>query len=360
MDKKTPLYDLHVELGGKIVPFGGFLLPVQYPGGIIAEHKAVREQAGIFDVSHMGEALLEGPDALKNLNAILTNQFDNLKIGGCRYTIMLYEDGGCVDDLIVYRMGEETFFLVLNAANAQKDIAYIREHLTGEVTFTDLCDKTAQIALQGPQAKSILAKLADESAFPTGYYTFVKHLQVAGVDCLCSRTGYTGEFGYELYMAPEHAEPVFRALLENGAVPCGLGARDTLRLEAAMPLYGHEINEGIDPLTAGLDFAVKMDKPFIGRDALLKKGEPTLHRVGLEVTGRGVVREHMKVFAGEEEIGFTTSGTFCPYVNKGCAMAYVPAAYTQPGTEVEVEVRSRRVSCRVVPLPFYSRTRKKS
>ena len=147
MDKKTPLYDLHVELGGKIVPFGGFLLPVQYPGGIIAEHKAVREQAGIFDVSHMGEALLEGPDALKNLNAILTNQFDNLKIGGCRYTIMLYEDGGCVDDLIVYRMSEETFFLVLNAANAQKDIAYIREHLTGEVTFTDLCDKTAQIAL---------------------------------------------------------------------------------------------------------------------------------------------------------------------------------------------------------------------
>lgn len=358
MDQKTPLYDCHEKLGGKIVPFGGFLLPVQYGTGIIAEHMAVRERAGLFDVSHMGEAILEGKDALNNLNSILTNRFDSLALGGCRYAVMLYPDGGCVDDLIVYRMGEEKFFLVLNASNTVKDIKWIREHLTGDVTFTDISEQTAQIAIQGPEAQSVLAKVADESCFPVKYYSFVEHLTVAGVDCLCSRTGYTGEFGYELYMAPAEAETVFMALMENGAIPCGLGARDTLRLEAAMPLYGHEISETIDPLTAGLNFAVKLDKPFIGRDALVEKGEPTMTRVGLNVTGRGVVREHMALFSGDKEVGFTTSGTVCPYVNKCCTMAYLPKELAEPGTAVEADVRGRRVSCVVVPLPFYSRTRK--
>ena len=358
MERKTPLYHCHEDLGGKIVPFGGFLLPVQYPDGIIAEHMAVREHAGVFDVSHMGEAILEGADALSNLNRILTNRFDSLAIGGCRYTVMLYPDGGCVDDLIVYRLGEQKFFLVLNASNTEKDVQWIREHLTGSVTFTNLSDQTAQIAVQGPEAQAVLAKLADESRFPQKYYSFVEHLDVAGADCLCSRTGYTGEYGYELYMKPDKAEAVFKALVNAGGKPCGLGARDTLRLEAGMPLYGHEISETIDPLTAGLGFAVKMDKDFIGKDALLAKGEPTMARVGLEVTGRGVVREHMALYVGDREVGYTTSGTVCPKVNKGCAMAYLPVAMAAPGTVAEADVRGRRVACQVAPLPFYSRTRK--
>ncbi|MDD3334391.1 MAG: glycine cleavage system aminomethyltransferase GcvT [Eubacteriales bacterium] len=358
MDQKTPLYDCHEALGGKIVPFGGFLLPVQYPTGIIAEHMAVRQHAGLFDVSHMGEALLEGPDALDNLNRILTNRFDSLAVGGCRYAIMLYPDGGCVDDLIVYRMGEQKFFLVLNASNTEKDVAWLKEHLSGDVAFTNLSSQTAQIALQGPDAKEILSRYADESAFPTKYYSFVEHLTVAGVDCLCSRTGYTGEFGYELYMKPEQAGTVYKALIEGGAVPCGLGARDTLRLEAAMPLYGHEISETIDPLTAGLSFAVKLDKPFIGRDALVEKGEPAMARVGLHVVGRGIVREHMTLFSGEREVGFTTSGTMCPFVNCCCAMAYLPKELSEIGTKVEADVRGRRVPCEVVALPFYSKTKK--
>lgn len=358
MDQKTPLYLCHQRLGGKIVPFGGFLLPVQYPDGIIAEHMAVREHAGIFDVSHMGEAILEGPDALSNLNHILTNRFDSLALGGCRYAVMLYPDGGCVDDLIVYRLEESRFFLVLNASNTEKDVAWIQEHLSGDVTFTNISEQIAQIAVQGPEAQNVLAKLADEKRFPTKYYSFVEHLDVAGADCLCSRTGYTGEYGYELYMKPDQAEHVFLALIDAGAKPCGLGARDTLRLEAAMPLYGHEISEAIDPVMAGLGFAVKMDKDFIGRDALLAKGEPAMTRVGLEVTGRGVVREHMKLFSGDREVGFTTSGTVCPKVNKPCAMAYLPKELAAPGTMVEADVRGRRVACQVTPLPFYSKTRK--
>lgn len=358
MEQLTPLYACHQELGGRIVPFAGFMLPVQYPTGIIAEHMAVREKAGLFDVSHMGEAILEGKDALGNLNAILTNRFDSLAVGGCRYTIMCYPDGGCVDDLIVYRMGEDKFFLVLNASNTQKDVAWIREHLTGDVRFTDISADTAQIAIQGPLAKEVLAKVADESAFPQKYYSFVEHLTVAGADCLCSRTGYTGEYGYELYMKPADAPTVFMALINGGATPCGLGARDTLRLEAGMPLYGHEISESIDPLTAGLKFAVKLDKPFIGRDALAEKGEPAMTRVGLNVTGRGVVREHMNLFTGDAQVGVTTSGTLCPYVSKACAMALLPVELSQPGTAVEADVRGRRVACEVVPLPFYSRTRK--
>ena len=359
MDQKTPLYERHEAMGGNIVPFGGFLLPVQYKTGIIAEHKAVREHAGIFDVSHMGEATLVGPDALANLDRILTNTFDSMAIGACRYAIMLYEDGGCVDDLIVYRRGEEDFLLVLNASNTDKDVAWLQEHVSGDAVLTNISKDVAQIALQGPDAKAILSTLADPEAFPTKYYSFVPHLTVAGVDCLASRTGYTGEFGYELYMAPDKAAVVWDALAAAGAMPCGLGARDTLRLEAAMPLYGHEINEKIDPVTAGLNFAIKMDHDFIGKAALEAKGEPAKKRVGLKVTGRGIVREHLPVFVGDKQVGETTSGTHCPWIGVSCAMAYVDLDAAADGTAVEVEVRGRRVACEVVPLPFYSRTKKK-
>lgn len=354
MERKTPLYERHEELGGKIVPFAGYLLPVQYPAGVIAEHKAVREAVGLFDVSHMGEALLEGPDAVANLDRILTNRFGDLKVGGARYAIMLYENGGAIDDLIVYRRGEDRFLLVLNAANKDKDVEWLAGHVSGDVKFTDISDHLAQVALQGPDAKAVLTKLVSEEKLPAKYYTFTDNVEVAGVNCLVSRTGYTGEFGYELYMPPEGAVAVWDALLAAGAVPCGLGARDTLRLEAAMPLYGHELSAEIDPITAGLDFAVKLDKDdFIGKAALAARGAPSKVRVGLKVTGRGIVREHEPVYVGEAQVGETTSGTHCPTLGVGCAMAYLDRAHSQVGTAVEVEVRGRRVAAEVVPLPFY-------
>ncbi|MEG1777927.1 MAG: glycine cleavage system aminomethyltransferase GcvT, partial [Angelakisella sp.] len=328
----------------------------QYTAGVIAEHMAVREKAGIFDVSHMGECIIEGADALKNLNYILTNSFDSLANGAARYSLMLYENGGEVDDLIVYRLGAEKFFLVLNASNTEKDIAWLREHLSGSVTLTDLSASTAQIALQGPLSKEIITQFCSEAELPSKYYSFTEQMNVAGVPCMVSRTGYTGEFGYELYMAPENAEKIWDAFLGAGALPAGLGCRDTLRLEAAMPLYGHELGEEISPIAAGLGFAVKLDKPdFIGKAALLAQGEPQRIRVGLRVTGRGVIREHEPIALDGTEIGITTSGTHCPYLGVSCAMAYIDKAHSAPGTAVEVTVRGRAVSAEVVPLPFYKR-----
>ena len=352
MEKKTPLYACHERLGGRIVPFAGFLLPVQYPTGINAEHLAVRTHAGIFDVSHMGEAALEGPDALKNLNRILTNRFDSLAVGGCRYSIMLYDNGGCVDDLIVYRRGEDRFLLILNAANTEKDVAWIRDHLEGNVRFENVSDRWAQIALQGPDSPALLERIAKADELPEKYYTFREDVAVAGISCLVSKTGYTGETGYELYMAPEDAPAVWEALEAIGAVPCGLGARDTLRLEAGMPLYGHELGPDKDPVSAGLSFAVKTDKPFIGRDALLARGEPVRVRVGLRATDRGVLREEQSVSHGETVVGETTSGTMIPGSRVSCAMAYVEREFAAVGTRLEVDVRGRKIGAEVVPLPF--------
>ena len=362
MEKRTPLYDAHVAAGGKIVPFAGYELPVEYPTGLMKEHEAVRTACGLFDVSHMGEVTFEGETALATLNHLMTNDFTSQPHGKCRYSALCYDDGGMVDDLIVYRRDDERFLVVVNAANKDKDVAWMRDHLLPGTVMEDVSDDVAQIALQGPAAPAILAKVADESALPTGYYTFTECVDVAGRACLVSRTGYTGEDGFELYCAPSDARAVWDALLEAGAdhglVPCGLGARDTLRLEAAMPLYGHEMDETVDPLEAGLGVAVKMGKDeFLGRDAILAKGEPARERVGLEVTGRGIVREHEPVFADGEQVGQTTSGTYCPHVKKACAMALVRAGSLSVGDEVEVEVRGRRVAARVVPLPFYRRAK---
>lgn len=356
MEKKTPLYARHEELGGKIVPFGGFLLPVQYPTGVITEHKAVREHVGMFDVSHMGEAILEGPDALKNLENIMSNLYGSMKIGACRYGLLMNEQGGVVDDLLVYRRGEDKFFLVPNAANKDKDVAWIQAHISGDVTFKDVSDQVAQIALQGPEAKEALTKIANEADLPTKYYTFTEGVQVAGCSAMVSRTGYTGEFGYEIYVSPADVITVWNALLDNGVVPCGLGARDTLRLEASMPLYGHELTDDIDPLTAGLQFAVKTDNhEFIGKQAMLDRhASAGVTRVGLKVTGRGIVREHETIYSGDKQVGQTTSGTMCPTVGMAVAMAYVSLDCAEVGTALEVEVRGRRVPVEVIPMPFYS------
>lgn len=358
MELKTPLYDCHVALGGKIVPFAGYLLPVQYGSGVIAEHMAVRQKAGLFDVSHMGEVFFSGPDALSNLNRLMTNDFTSMVDGQVRYSPMCNEKGGIVDDLIVYRLNAERYMVVVNAANRHKDVAWMRDHLTGAVLFEDQSDDWAQIALQGPRSREILAKLADASSIPEKYYYFIENGSVAGFPCIVSQTGYTGEHGYELYCKPADAPALWNALLdagrEEGLIPCGLGARDTLRLEAAMPLYGHEMDDEISPLEAGLNFAVKMKKPdFIGKSAIEARGPLTRKRVGLMVTGRGIAREHCPVLRDGVEIGHTTSGTHLPFLGKPAAMALVGIEHIEPGTAVEIDVRGRKVPAEVVPLPFY-------
>lgn len=363
MELKTPLYDVHVEEGGKIVPFAGYLLPVQYGTGVIKEHMAVRTACGMFDVSHMGEVMFTGETALDTLNHLMTNDFTDMPVGKVRYSVMCNENGGCIDDLIVYKFGEQEYFVVVNAANKDKDYAHMAKNLLPGTSAEDISDTLAEIALQGPKAPDILAELLDEESIPQKYYTVVRSAVIDGMDCIISRTGYTGELGYEIFTANENAARLWKLLRETGEkyglIPCGLGARDTLRLEAGMPLYGHEMDEVISPFEASLNFGVKMQKEdFIGKKALLERGEPKKIRVGLEVTGRGIVREHQDVYAGDEKIGVTTSGTHCPYLNKAVAMALVDVEYSAEGTELEADVRGRRIPCKVVPYVFYKRGKK--
>ncbi len=356
MEKKTPLYDTHVECGGKIVPFAGYLLPVQYQG-VIAEHNAVRNDAGLFDVSHMGEITCTGKDALANLNYLLTNDYTTMYDGQARYSPMCNENGGVVDDLIVYKVRDDHYFIVVNAANKDKDFAWMKAHAFGDAVFTDISEEVAQIALQGPKAEAILRKLTNEEDIPEKYYSCHFYRTIGGMDCIISRTGYTGEDGFEFYLAAADAPKFWNLLLETGKeehlIPCGLGARDTLRLEAGMPLYGHEMDDEISPRETGLGIFVKMQKEdFIGKKALEER-EITKKRIGLKVTGRGIIREHMDIYAGEKKVGVSTSGTHCPHLGYPAAMALVEKEYAQIGTKLQAEVRGRRVDAEVVKLPFY-------
>lgn len=362
MERKTPLYDIHVEEGGKIVPFAGYLLPVQYGTGVIKEHMAVRQACGLFDVSHMGEILFTGPTALASLNHLITNDYSTMPLYKVRYGVMCNESGGTIDDLVVYKFGEACYLVVVNASNREKDYAHMCANLLPGTTAEDISDGVAQLALQGPKAPAILQKLLPEDQIPKGYYTAIPNVEIGGMRCMLSRTGYTGELGYEIYTAAENGVALWKLLREAGEeyglIPAGLGARDTLRLEAAMPLYGHEMDETITPLEAGLDFGVKLGKEeFIGRDALIAAGKPRRVRVGLEVVGRGIVREHQDLYLGAEKIGHSTSGTHCPYLGKAVAMGLVDAAHAQAGTELEADVRGRRVAVKIVPLPFYTRAK---
>jgi len=363
MERKTPLYECHVASGGKMVPFAGYLLPIQYPTGIIAEHKAVRTKAGLFDVSHMGEVLYTGKDALSNLNFLLTNDFTNMADGQVRYSVMCNDQGGVVDDLIVYKYNSDKYMVVVNASNREKDVAWMQAHLFGDASLEDISDRVAQVALQGPLAHEILARVADEACIPPKYYSFVPEGLVGGVRCIISQTGYTGESGYEIYMDNGDAVKVWNLLLDAGRdlglIPCGLGARDTLRLEAAMPLYGHEMDDTIDPLETGLGFGVKMNKAnFVGKQAIEAKGALTRKRVGLKLIGRGIAREHTPVYADGREIGHVTSGTFCPFIGYAAAMALLDIGFTEIGTKVEVTAHGSRVEAEVVPLPFYKKASK--
>ena len=359
--KKTPLYDVHVAQGGKMVEFGGYCLPVQYETGVIREHMAVRTACGLFDVSHMGEILVEGGGAIAYLNHLLTNDYTVMRPGQARYSPMCREDGGTVDDLIVYKLRDDSYFIVVNASNKDKDYAWMLAQQTGSVSITDVSDQYAQIALQGPKAESILRRLTDR--IPEKYYTAFFDGQVGGIPCILSRTGYTGEDGFELYLPPDQAVHMWELLLEtgreDGLIPCGLGARDTLRLEASMPLYGHELSDSISPLEAGLASFVRLEKPeFIGRDALLAQAAPDRRRVGLKVTSRGIIREHQEVYLDDQPVGITTSGTHCPFLGGAFAMALIRSDIPSEGAQLEVDVRGRKVAAVTVPLPFYRRPKK--
>ena len=361
MELKTPLYDVHERIGGKIVPFAGYLLPVQYEG-VIAEHLCVRNDVGLFDVSHMGEITLKGKGSLATLNHLLTNDFTGMPAGKVRYSVMCYEDGGTVDDLLVYKFADDDWYLVVNASNRHKDFEHMKKNILPDTEIEDISDSVGQVALQGPKARDVIARLLRPEDIPEKYYTLKKDVDIGGVNCLISSTGYTGEAGYEIYTAAGDIEKIGYLLMDNGKDfnirPCGLGARDTLRLEASMPLYGHEMDETITPIETGLGFAVKLGKEeFIGRDALLAKGEPAICRIGLKIIDKGVLREHQDIYVGEEKIGHTSSGTFSPLLKTSIAMALIDKKYADIGTVVEVDVRGRRLKAEVVEMPFYSRKR---
>jgi len=349
MELKTPLYEAHIALKAQMVPFAGYLMPVQYTS-ILAEHRFVREHCGVFDVSHMGEFRLAGQDALNNLNHILTNDFTSLAVGKARYSPMCYDNGGTVDDLLVYRTGEADYLLVVNASNRSKDFSYMLGQLKGDAQFEDVSDAYAQIALQGPEAPRLLAPFC---ALPEQYYSFVE-ADVMGAPAVVSRTGYTGEVGFEIYCPPESATGIFRALINAGALPCGLGARDTLRLEAGMPLYGHELTPEVTPAEAGLDRFIKLQKAaFTGREALLQPARRTL--IGIEVVDKGIARQGDAVLSAGNPIGVVTSGTFSPTLNKAMCMAIVGKEAAVD--DLSLNVRGRVLKARAAPLPFYSRKR---
>jgi aminomethyltransferase len=363
MLRHTPLFDRHIELGGKMVSFGGFEMPVQYSSGILEEHNAVRNACGIFDVSHMGELVLKGETAFETIQKLLTNDMSGLKAGRCRYSPMCNEHAGVVDDLLVYKLSEDSYMLIVNAGNYEKDLAWVSSHLNKGTLLEDISEQTGLLALQGPRSKEILLKLLPEESIPKKYYSFFKDVNLLESRCLISRTGYTGELGYEIYCKAEDTLKIFNALLENGKdsglIPCGLGARDTLRLEAGMPLYGNEMTEEITPFEADLGMFVKLSKKedFIGKAALIKKQNPDRVRCGLEVTGRGIAREHAEVYFGDTLAGIVTSGTMSPYTKKAIAMALLNKRYTQIGTELLVSQRGRKLPVKVVELPFYKRNK---
>lgn len=348
--KKTPLYQNHLQYGGKMVEYGGWILPVMYDS-ILKEHQAVRENCGIFDVSHMGEITVKGPGSLSFLNEIATNDFSKLSNGRCRYSPICYESGGTVDDVIVYKRGEEDYLVIVNAANTEKDYAWFTAHQKEGVSLANISDQVAQLALQGPMYKEVLSKLTITGTLPEKAYTFTEHIAIEGIECLVSKTGYTGEPGVEIYLSPTDAPRLHSLFIQSGAVPCGLGARDTLRFECAMPLYGHELGSDITPLECGLSTFVKLDKPhFIGKDALA--GPVMRRRIGLELIDKGVAREHCSVFVGDHEVGMTTSAGPAPTISKNVAMAFVLNEAVEQD-EFIIEVRGRRLRAKRVKLPFY-------
>ena len=361
---ETALIGVHRALGARLIEFGGWLMPVQYTG-ILDEHRAVRERAGLFDLSHMGELFVEGDDAGDALAAALVTDPRTLAEGRAQYSMIVAPDGGVIDDLIVYRLGPERFLVVANAGNA----AVVSDELAARLgswraVLDDRSLATSLVAIQGPRAAEVLAPLTDVDLPSLRYYAIAEG-QVAGVPALVARTGYTGEDGFEIFVdwarGPEIWEALAKAGEAAGVVPAGLGARDTLRLEAGMPLYGNELDRRTNPFEAGLGRVVKLDKPgdFIGREALARVATagPAKQLVGMVITGRGIARHGYPVLDDADRVGVVTSGTHSPTLGKPIAMAYVEPGESEPGTILSVEIREQPVAAEVVPLPFYKRAK---
>ncbi len=362
--KRTPLYECHVEAQGRIVAFAGWEMPVQF-AGVIEEHKAVRTSVGLFDVSHMGELDVVGRRALDFIQHVTCNDVFKLTPGRAHYSGLMTPRGTFVDDLLVHKIADDHYFLVVNAANKDKDYAYLCAQAAGfdNVDVRDRSDEWAQIAVQGPRALPVAQKLTAVSLAEIKYYRFVRGA-VDGADAIIARTGYTGEDGVEIYVPPADAPRVWRALLaagrDEGIMPCGLGARDTLRFEACMALYGNDIDDTTTPFEANLDWIVKLEKgPFLGREALLRQRAEGVRRrlVGFEMVGRGIARHGYPIMAGSKEIGAVTSGTHAPTIGKALGLGYVPVALTAVGSEFAVDIRGQQVAARVIETPFYRRQR---
>lgn len=360
--KRTPLFPVYEKYGAKTIDFGGWDLPVQF-SSIKEEHEAVRNSAGLFDVSHMGEVEVTGPDALAFVQKITTNDASKLSDNQAQYTIMCYENGGTVDDLLVYKKSDENFLLVINASNIDKDVAWMEQHVEGNVHVRNISAEVAQLALQGPKSQEVLSQLTDTDLSQIGFFHFLPNVNLAGMTALVSRSGYTGEDGFEIYCSTEDVIPLWDKILEvgkdEGVVPCGLGARDTLRFEAKLPLYGQELSKDISPLEAGVGFAVKVDKEvdFIGKAALKQQKEQGLARklVGIEMIDRGIPRTHYPVFVGEVQVGEVTTGTQSPTLKKNVGLALIHSEYAVMEGEVDVEIRGKRLKAKIVKTPFYKR-----
>jgi aminomethyltransferase len=366
--KKTPLNAAHRELGGRMVDFGGWDMPVQYPAGVIGEHMATRTASGLFDVSHMGEICVEGSGAIDFVNRLVTNDVRNLVDGQAHYSALTNDDGGVVDDLLVYRFGAEKLFLVVNAGTTDKDWAWISSHHTDEdeCKLTNASADFCQIAAQGPDATAIVQKLTETDLSAIKYYHFTEGM-VDGVPSIISRTGYTGEDGFEVYAAPEYADQLWNKLLETGKygetggiLPCGLAARNTLRLEASMSLYGHELGDDITPIEAGLGWITKLQKgPFTGSDVLVRQQETGLTRkiVGFEMVDPGIARDGFDIYVDDKKVGTVTSGSPAPFLKKNIGLAFLPTEFAIDGQEITIDVRGKRLAAKVVPTPFYKRSK---
>jgi aminomethyltransferase len=362
--KKTPLNARHRATGAKMVPFGGWDMPVEY-SGLSNEHTAVRTRAGLFDVSHMGEIEVAGKDALAAVQRISSNDASKLAVGQAQYSGLLTPAGTFVDDLLVYRLAPSHFLLVVNAGNIPKDYAWIAEHIqpAGDAVAVDASSRYALLAIQGPEAQNVLQPLTGIELGTIKYYWFA-HGEVANVRATISRTGYTGEDGFEIFVPPQSADKVWLALLESGksveVIPCGLGARDTLRLEAGMRLHGNDIDETTTAVEADLNWIVGWKKDdFIGAETLREQKASGAKRkiVGFEMLERGIARHGYDAYIGDAKAGVVTSGTQTPFLKKAIGMAYLPIAHTAVGTEFDVDIRGRRTRARVVPMPFYKRAK---
>ncbi|MNW51490.1 Aminomethyltransferase [compost metagenome] len=363
--QRTPLYPLYSNsLNARCIDFGGWELPVQFQS-IVTEHEATRRQAGLFDVSHMGELLVTGQHAEAFIQKMTTNDVSRISVGQAQYTLMCYEDGGTVDDLLVYKLAEEQFMLVVNASNIDKDLEWMLAHHEAGVEIKNISAETALIALQGPEAVAILSKATAIDLDSISPFHFVQNTNVCGASVLLSRTGYTGEDGFEIYCTADDAPILWTGLLDVGApyglIPAGLGARDTLRFEAKLPLYSQELSSTISPLEANLAFFVKLDKSdFVGRDALIQQKRDGVPRklVGIEMIERGIPRSHYPVFAGDRLIGEITSGTQSPTLKRNLGLALIDSAYSAMGTEITVDIRGKRLQAKVVQTPFYKKGEK--